>query len=236
MFAEKWMKIISETLQNLTSCNDRFPKDVVNIIFQYSLVPARQQYIDKYSRPQLFRALCFKKVMREYYGGRLEEGEELDSSCEHKMIGKVNSDGVVDKRQFPKRCKRNKHMLLSWQSTEFYRHHCRDCKDENSYILHPGVKSERDTRVPGERREYKGKHDYNTPFQGCLKCGLIEFCPLAQKDDQICLMDYWCHLCEQNICSHQVYKQIAPKVLICVHCNDALTLGRKLKLELLTKV
>jgi hypothetical protein len=184
-----------------------FPKEIVNIIREYTFVLPREQYKEKYSRTQLFRAYCIDKEWESYDG-------RIDSSCNHLMM---NQPGDPQGKKLPKKCTRTK-QELGWRPTEFSIHNCRKCNniDGNSYIVPEGHSiNGRTLIILNNNRSNK-----NFQFDACYVCDKIDFCPSAEKDDEICLMKFQCFLCEEFTCDHGIRKQVAPGSLLCTSCQQ----------------
>jgi hypothetical protein len=199
MFVEKWLKIVSETLQNSSTS---WPKEVVNIIFQYTIVSAKEQYSYKYSQLRLFSARC------------------SNAPCDHKAFS-------IFKKIKPEKCAKTG-KKLSWISKEHKRNNCIRCDCKSSYV---SINNYGYQSYPNSNKDYKEKCDYKESFDACMNCSKIEFCQFAEQDDQICLIDFDCHFCKEKICSHQVHEKIGFDAIICANCNNALLLGRKKLLQ-----
>ena len=163
---------LSLTIQNSLPS---FPKEIVNIVFQYTIVSGCEQYIEKYSKPQLFKGKCYKRV----HGF----GAAVDDSCKHEMI--VNS-----RDECPKYCDKKRDMIISWYAQEYNVGYC-SCKSLPSYI----------TPLKFTSDDSSNYDKYNS-FQACKFCSKIYFCSLAKSDSEICHMKKNCKSCGRFACKH----------------------------------
>jgi hypothetical protein len=184
----------------------KLPKDIVKIIKDYTIVSPKQQFIDKCCEPQTFTFDCYK-------GGR------IDNSCKHEIIGqyKLAEDDTLTIHHLPTRtCKRNMRWSTSWLATNISTTYCGKC-----HCFYSSINVSKDS-------QFSSGWSNGWMNNCCVKCSLIDFCLLAEKDDQICETNLECVVCEKFICSHVVHKNIFDKSskskksvkILCIFCQE----------------
>jgi hypothetical protein len=170
----------------------KLPKEIVNIIKDWTLVSPSQQLIEKRYEPQLFSRSCYT---HPYIDGNDQIiYSRMDRDCKHEMIGqyKLNNHHFLSIDLPTPVCKKNNQYIGPWEGEKFSTSYCGKCFSPTIYYKDLSTKIDDDTWAHGL----------------CINCDKIRHCLLAEKDDQICAINLECVLCEKLVCSHAVHKRI----------------------------
>jgi hypothetical protein len=192
-FLTKWSIVVQDSLPS-------FPKEIVKILSK-NIMSGKQQYIEKYSQPQYFTSQCI-------LNGPISA---ININCGKKKR-KLPVSVFFDKREEDEKCK-DCGCKIYWFPESYRYERCYSCHnnsddDVNSVDL---TKTDIDAKIivplfPLTKFDDDDDDQTNDniflDFRACTNCSVIDFCPLAKNENQVCLMDEFCNSCHRNICRH----------------------------------
>jgi hypothetical protein len=221
MFVEKWLQVVSSSMGGGKEM--RMPKEIINIIKEYAIIPARQQFTEKYFGVQQYEGMCagyHRDTCKKKY-------EKMDVNTMNKI-----------KNNSCQKCKG----YVSWRAMNNELRICNSCNAKgDSRIVQQRYDDEEDE---SEKIDESKDHAYdNQPslgsrksmvFNACKNCSIIDFCPLAESScpEEICLFNIACILCRQKVCKHSIYEEIVGKdkmdKCLCKPCGQYSLMGRNM--------
>jgi hypothetical protein len=192
------------------------PSVIVEIIFDYTIVPARQQFLNKYFGVQRLRRWCV--------GVSSSTGIYPKNCCKERVV-------VMDRRSTDS-CEKCQvcQGYTRYLSLDKEYDYCRLCiKNGEQMRIVQKLGRENRNRNRNRNREYDANGcakdiDHNVDkvadkesmfFDACGNCSMIDFCPQAKNGDEndVCLMNIRCILCRTKVCAHDVYESFTTNAV-----------------------
>jgi hypothetical protein len=185
------------------------PKCIVDIILGYLRIDPRERYKEKYL------GVC-------EYVGDCQGYNHFTMDCPKKQIT-CNVESVP-KNEACTNCGTH----VTYRPVDYFKiDYCDKCQGQDCRITTYGYCQDK-IETPNNLMD----------FDACVNCSLIGPCSKATADDHVCLLNLYCVLCQDNICSDGVHGCAWSQngICLCIDCGNYSLLGRNLVEEISTKL